>query len=633
MLNKKISFKTKVLIPIVTIFTVSAVFLAYIDYRMLNSVIKNKTNANIDLYINNILAQIDHMDIILESTKQTLDTKHIAIAKIVAKILENMSSPLTPKQLQELADILDIVELNIADMDGNLINSNILEFIGDDYKTSDTTLIYMELARGERNTLSEEPRHSILPDLSHGEIIHFTAVALKGGGFVQLGFNAGVIERLQEQINIARTIKETKIRKDGYGFILFNGVITAHPQDEYLNKDVTGEKWYKIVSEGDGFSWIIVDNKKYYSGFKNVNGNTVIALMSYNEYYSELNKVLIKTVKLLILSILIIIAVIYFTLDKLLLPIKLLVKGLGEIAESNFDARLEGSYNDEFDKIKDAFNSMAEDIKTHMVLVSGIEYASKIQKNMLPPASAFKEIFEDYSCIWKPKDIVGGDIYWMKNFPQGAVLCVCDCTGHGTPGALLTMLVVSAFEAVVSRENYQDTAQIIWELEKRLVVELNVSNPTCERGLSIHDGCDLAVLYISIDGSVSVSSANTNIFVCDGDKVIRLRGQKILIGDGILKQKDDIKSINIPSDINNKYFIASDGLYEQIGGSKEEGELLPFGFERLEKIILKNHKEKLNVISDKIIAEFEEYRGENPRRDDLQLISFKPKIELQEGRL
>ncbi len=77
-----------------------------------------------------------------------------------------------------------------------------------------------------------------------------------------------------------------------------------------------------------------------------------------------------------------------------------------------------------------------------------LDYACSIQKNMLPNHTTFKKAFPDYSVIWSPRDIVGGDIYWMKNFSEGSVLCVCDCTGHGTPGALLTMLVMSAFDTV-----------------------------------------------------------------------------------------------------------------------------------------------------------------------------------------
>jgi serine phosphatase RsbU (regulator of sigma subunit) len=584
-----------------------------------------KTNTNLDIFTYNILAQINHLNIILDSTKQTLNEKHIAIAKTIKHILEITPYEMTPEELQQLAEPLDIIELNIADIDGNLINSNIPSYIGDDYKTSETTLIYMLLADGSITEFAEEPRASILPDLSLGDIIHFAGVTLTGGGFVQLGFNADVMGKLQNEINIGQAIKEIRIGDNGYGMVLSAGIVTAHPYDDYFGKDVSEEEWYKAVSYGSGFIWIVIDGKKYYAGYRNVNDNTVIGLVPESDYYRELNQVLIDSVIFLVLAIILMFVVVYFVLSRLLNPIKHLVRGLDKIAQGNLDTRIEGHYNDEFDEIKDAVNSMAADIKAHMNVISGIEYASKIQKNMLPPESTFMESFADYHCIWKPKDIVGGDFYWIKHFDGGTVLCVCDCTGHGTPGALLTMLVASTFEATVTENNYTDPAQVIWELEKRLVAGLNVKHfsKNIERGLDINDGCDLAVLYVAKDGTVLISAGNTNVFICDGVKVTRIKGQKLRVGCGILKNKDDIKIITIPANNNNKFYIASDGLYEQIGGEEN----IPFGYDKLEEIILENHTEPQCVISEKIWQAFEVYRGNNARRDDFELVSFKPRLE------
>jgi len=255
-------------------------------------------------------------------------------------------------------------------------------------------------------------------------------------------------------------------------------------------------------------------------------------------------------------------------------------------------------------------------------VISSIEYAGKIQKNMLPDKNLFNEAFSDYSIIWKPRDIVGGDIYWIKNFDDGTVLCVCDCTGHGTPGALLTMLVVSTFEAMVTDNNYKDTAQIIWELEKRLVNTLNAKNFNEEsKSLNIKDGCDLAVLFIAKDGSVTSSSSHIHIFVCDGKKVTQIKGQRIYVGEGKLKHKDDIKTVHTPAESGNKFYIASDGLFDQPGGEKT----VPFGYKAFVKIILENHNENQSAISDIIWTAFEKYRNDRSRVDDFELISFKPR--------
>jgi len=289
---------------------------------------------------------------------------------------------------------------------------------------------------------------------------------------------------------------------------------------------------------------------------------------------------------------------------------------MGKIAAGDYEARIEEQYNDEFSKIKDAVNSMAVDLKARELKISGINYASRIQKSILPPYSLFDEAFSDYSIIWNPKDIVGGDIYWIRNFDTGTVLCVCDCTGHGTHGALLTMLVMSIFRTAVDENNYNDPAAIIFELDKRLASTLGVDN-----GSDIHEGCDLAVVFIANDGTVCFSSGNINLFSCDGEKATRYRGQKLWVGDGKINSKNDVKVKTISADPQNKFYIASDGLYEQIGGVDQ----IPFGYDAMEKLILDNHNEKQSKISDIIWNEFEEYRGENMQRDDFMLISFKPK--------
>jgi len=252
-------------------------------------------------------------------------------------------------------------------------------------------------------------------------------------------------------------------------------------------------------------------------------------------------------------------------------------------------------------------------------VISGIKYASKIQKNLLRLDSFFDDAFSDYSVIWKPRDIVGGDIYWIKNFDEGTVLCVCDCTGHGTSGAFLTMLVVSAFEASITEKNCKNTADIIWELEKRLVSALNVETINEETGgFTIKDGCDLAVLFIAKDGRVTCSSGHMPVFACDGKNVTRYKGQNIFVGEGRLKSRDEIETVHIPANPCNKFYIASDGLFDQPG----EWTQLPFGYGKFNQIILENHNLSQTAISEKVWAAFEEYRGDEPRVDDLQMISF-----------
>ena len=305
--------------------------------------------------------------------------------------------------------------------------------------------------------------------------------------------------------------------------------------------------------------------------------------------------------------------------NSMIMRFALIITLLTSITSGFFAMR---SYNKKKVLAEETSKILAQQLKT---INEGIRYASKIQTSIIPDEEKLGKAFSDYSIIWKPRDIVGGDIYWAKNFDDGTVLCVCDCTGHGTPGALLTMLVVSAFESTITKESHTNTAEILYMLDKRIASVLNVKSNT-EEYTDINDGCDLAVLFIANDGSVTFSSGNTNIFVSDGKEITRHRGQKIYVGEGKIKSKDNVKTTFIEANPANKFYIASDGLYDQIGGYDK----IPYGYDEFEKLILENHSKEHNVISDTIWQSFESYRGDNARRDDFELITFTPKLRKEE---
>ena len=289
-----------------------------------------------------------------------------------------------------------------------------------------------------------------------------------------------------------------------------------------------------------------------------------------------------------------------------------------EQSKGNYTALLDPSrYDGAYEEVARNHNEMVEELAARLHIINeNIEYANKIQKSLLPEVDKFEKAFSDYSVKWEPRDVVSGDIYWIKNFDKGTVLCVCDCTGHGTPGALLTMLVVSAFEDTVNEANCNDTAQIIYNLEQRLIGIFGAMSEDTEH----KDGCDLAVMFIAKDKNITLSSCNTPVFVCDGKEVLYIKGQHIFVGEGKLKSKDEINVITIPHNSEQKFYVASDGLYEQPGGERERR----YGYSEFKQIILENHDQSQAAISEKVWNAYEKYRGEFQQVDDFELITFKP---------
>jgi len=362
----------------------------------------------------------------------------------------------------------------------------------------------------------------------------------------------------------------------------------------------------------------------------NLTGWYAVVFCPLNEFNEQSN--FLALINTLLLSIMIIIQaiIIWFVVREITKALTTTVKYSEAVSKGELDCELSLERKDEVGILAQSLRDMVAKLKGMIVkaeessktIKESINYASKIQQNLLPDKSVFEKAFSDFSVIWEPRDVVGGDIYWAKNFDDGTVICVCDCTGHGTPGALLTMLVVSAFETIITENMHTDTAEILYLLDQRLVAVMNVNKKDdLKYGIKdVNDGCDLAVLFVSKDKTITMSAGNISVLVCDGKEVKRYKGQPVFIGEGKLDSKNEIKVHTIPANPDNKFYIASDGLPDQIGGDR----IKQFGFKTIERLILENHQETQAVISQKIWESFMDHKGEQTTRDDIELISFKP---------
>jgi len=613
----------KLIVPIVSAVILGALIMGYIGSRITSRVI---TEAAITNGLNAAQSLSEYIGLVISTAR--LDLSAVVLHPSVKSVVLERTPPAELEEyMATLIKRYPIYNNMLALNSSGIVVANTTRDTG---RNNSDREYYKASMRGE-NYISE-----VDVSRSTGHLVSFLSVPVFDGEKVIGVIMASV---LIHEINY-RYVAPIKLL-GGYGYAMIvnsAGTIIGHKNDDLLGKKIPENLQDRIEALGmgrvafqetvDGVpSMLFIERHNSTDWFP-------IVIISLSDF-SNSSDFVTRAITLLAAGVILLLTVIVlFAVNGVTKALSATIRYAETVSHGDLEAELSVRREDEIGVLAQSLQDMVASLE-HMItiaeqktreaeqatdtLIQGINYASKIQRDLLPRNHAFDKAFQDYYIIWKPRDIVGGDIFWLKNFDQGTVLCVCDCTGHGTSGAMLTMLVVSALESCIWLANCHDTAGIIWQIEQKLVSNFNIN--TGERNLDeIQDGCDLAVLFIARDGSVNISSGHIPVFVCDGKTVRQIKGQKMAVGEGMLKSKDEIKVVRIEANPDNTFYIASDGLFDQPGGPLS----IPFGYKAFKRIILENHGKNLSVISEKVWGLFEEYRDDEIRVDDIQLISFKP---------
>lgn len=315
-----------------------------------------------------------------------------------------------------------------------------------------------------------------------------------------------------------------------------------------------------------------------------------------SESISVINSIKLNTAIVSIITIIIIVFLFYLVSNKIANPYKRAII-LNQELEKMVNERTK-ELNEKNKKIMDS-----------------IEYAKFIQQAILPPLEELNSVFREHFLIWKPRDIVGGDFYVVKRLTHGIIVVVGDCTGHGVPGALMTMTVNSILSNIIESICSDNPALILKEMNLRL-------KQTLYRRSSeniIDDGLEAGIIYISSDRKLCYAGAKTLLYKKDKDGLTCFKGNRK--GIGYRNTSDSYEFNNFQLDLKGDevFYITTDGLIDQNGGEKD----LPFGRKRLEKVIHKNCGESLKNQLVFFEEELKSYMGSEEQRDDITFIAFK----------
>ena len=246
-------------------------------------------------------------------------------------------------------------------------------------------------------------------------------------------------------------------------------------------------------------------------------------------------------------------------------------------------------------------------------ITDSIHYAQKIQRAILPSLELFSEEIEHF-VLYKPRDIVSGDFYWVDRVQDMQIIITADCTGHGVPGAFMSMLGVSLLNEIVHNRKTLAPHEILNTLRAMVIESLG----QLEAGTEIKDGMDMTVTVIDFEkNKLYFSGANNPLYLVRDGELSQYKADKMPVAIHEIMEEFHMESIDLKK--GDTFYTFSDGYVDQFGGPRQK------------KFMSKNFKRVLLEIQDLDMIEqgkrldeiFEEYRADVEQIDDVVVIGVR----------
>jgi sigma-B regulation protein RsbU (phosphoserine phosphatase) len=318
-------------------------------------------------------------------------------------------------------------------------------------------------------------------------------------------------------------------------------------------------------------------------------------------------------------------------------PIDQLKRHAQAIASGQYELQLDSDRRDEIGELSMAFGVMAEKVRRHTMeledrvlqrtedlaqanremaaahqkISDSINYAGLIQGALLPPREQLSTPGLQHALLWRPRDVVGGDLYIIRRSECGYLLGIVDCAGHGVPGALMTMLAHAAINQAISEVGLDDPAALLAHTDANVRDMLQTGSADA-LGLATH--MDMGLAYADLQRRELVfAGAKSDLYFSDGQTVGCLAGARRAVGE---RRPASYQNICLPWSPKLTLYLTSDGVLDQAGGPEGYG----FGRTRFTEMILQNSRkdlpEQIQAFSDTIAS----YQGDRPQRDDITVL-------------
>jgi PAS domain S-box-containing protein len=253
-------------------------------------------------------------------------------------------------------------------------------------------------------------------------------------------------------------------------------------------------------------------------------------------------------------------------------------------------------------------------IQSNKDITDSIVYARRIQEAILPPISILKDSFPDSFVFYRPRDIVCGDFYWFTRIHKHFIWACADCTGHGVPGAMMTMIGNEYLHQIINKFELVTPDIALKQLDERITKSLKQN----ETDASTRDGMDIGICSIDTQNMVAkYCGANIPVYVLRNGELHEYSSSKYPIG-GLMDEKE-FTGIEFPLQKGDTLYMCSDGYLDQFGGDLGK----KFMRKRYRDLLLSMRAMSMKEQRNTVERIFDEWRGRYPQIDDVLVIGVR----------
>ena len=243
-------------------------------------------------------------------------------------------------------------------------------------------------------------------------------------------------------------------------------------------------------------------------------------------------------------------------------------------------------------------------------MIASINYAKRIQFALLAHKEVLEKNLPEHFVLFKPKDIVSGDFYWATLKNEFFYLAICDCTGHGVPGAFMSLLNINYLNEAINEKGISEPGEILDHVRMQLIKNLGGGR----------DGMDAVLLRLPVKRTekmqVSYAAANNSGIVISDGKIEELEKDSMPIGLGV--REDKFRTFVKEVKKGDCLYLYTDGFADQFGGPKSK----KFKYKQLDETLKLNSEENFQKQHDLLLSAFENWKGKLEQVDDVCVIGM-----------